>query len=155
MDFQILALDVGQFRHLFGLDQAALAKLGVQRIVADSRPGYPCRVSLQDAAIGEKVLLMNYEHQSRPGPYRSGHAIFVREWATQATPDRNEIPEVLQHRLLAVRAFDTAGMMIDADVVDGSDLGALICRMFESRSVDYLHIHNAKPGCYAATVRRL
>ncbi len=154
MDFQVSALDVDQFRQLFGLDQAALARLGVQRIIADSQPGYPCRVSLQDAAIGEKVLLMNYEHQSMPSPYRSSHAILVREWASQATPDRNEIPDMLRHRLLSVRAFDASGMMIDADVIDGTNLETLIDRMLVNSSTDYLHIHNAKLGCYTASVTR-
>ena len=55
MGFQISALNVGQFTHLFDLDDEALAKNGVERMVVDSNPGYPCRVSLQDAEIGETV----------------------------------------------------------------------------------------------------
>ena len=154
MDFQISALDVDQFQQFFGLDGETLHSLGVRRMVADTKPGYPCRVSLRDAGIGENVLLMNYEHQAAPTPYRSRHGIFVREWARQATPERNEIPDMLRHRLLSVRAFDASGMMIDADIGDGPYLETLILRMLASSSVDYLHIHNAKPGCYAASVKR-
>jgi len=54
----------------------------------------------------------------------------------------------------AVRAFDVAGMIIDADVIDGEDLESLIERMFANESVDYLHVHNAKLGCYLALVER-
>ena len=154
MDFQISALDLDRFRPLFGLDAGALASFGVQRMVVDTKPGFPCRVSLRDAEIGENVLLMNYEHQSAATPYRSSHAIFVREWASQARPGRNEIPRMLRHRLLSVRAFDSAGMMTDADVVEGERLEALIETMLARSSVDCLHLHNAKPGCYAASVRR-
>jgi len=154
MDFQISALDGEQFRHLFGLDRETLAGLGVQRLVADTNPGFPCRVSLRDAEVGENVLLMNYEHLSKPTPYRSSHAIFVREWADQAAPGRNEIPEMLRHRLLSVRAFDASGMMTDADVVEGKILEPVIARMLTHSSVDCLHVHNAKPGCYAAMVKR-
>ncbi|MDH3788238.1 MAG: DUF1203 domain-containing protein [Xanthomonadales bacterium] len=44
--------------------------------------------------------------------------------------------------------------LADAEVVDGEDLGEAISRMFEDRSIDYLHLHNARPGCFAARVTR-
>ncbi len=154
MGFQISALNVDQFSHLFGQDQERLAKQGVQRIVVDNNPGFPCRVSLLDAEVGENVLLMNYEHQPMPTPFRSSHAIFVREWASQAIPDRNEVPEMFRCRLLSVRAFDASGMMIDADVIDGEHLESLIEHLLANKSTDNLHIHNAKLGCYAALVER-
>ncbi len=59
MTFQISALNVDQFSHLFGKDSDTLAQFGAERVVADTVPGYPCRVSLQDAEMGETVLLMN------------------------------------------------------------------------------------------------
>ena len=154
MGFQISALNIDQFSHLFGQDREALARQGVQRMVADNKPGFPCRVSLLDAEVGENVLLMNYEHQPMPTPFRSSHAIFVREWASQAIPGRNEIPEMFRHRLLSVRAFDASGMMIDADVIDGERLESMIEHMLANKSADNLHIHNAKLGCYAALVKR-
>ena len=154
MGFQIFALNIDQFSHLFGQDGDVLARQGIQRMTVESKPGYPCRVSLQDAEIGEKVLLMNFEHQPLRTPYRSSHAIFVREWATQAVPDKDEIPKFFRHRLLSVRAFDSSGMMVDADVIDGESLESLIQRMLKNKSAEFLHIHNAKPGCYAALVER-
>lgn len=154
MDFQISALDADQFSHMFGKDREALAKQGVQRVVVDSKPGYPCRVSLRDAEVGEEVLLMNYEHQPARTPFRSSHAIFIREWASQARSDKNEVPRMFRHRLLSVRAFDASGMMIDADVIDGEHLETVIERLLANDSVDNLHVHNAKLGCYAARVDR-
>jgi hypothetical protein len=155
MGFQITALDSDQFSHLFGQDRETLAKQGVLRMLVDNKPGFPCRVSLQDAEVGEKVLLMNYEHQPKPTPFRSSHAIFVREYASQAVPARNEVPRMFRHRLLSVRAFDASGMMIDADVIHGEHLETLIERMLENESTDILHVHNAKLGCYAAMVERI
>ncbi len=154
MGFQILALNIDQFNHLFGQDDEALAKSGVQRVVADDCPGYPCRVSLQDAAIGESLLLMNYEHQSAASPYRSSHAIYVRESASQARPDENEIPESLRRRLLSVRSFDKSGMMLEADVIDGRQAERLVDQLFDNDTVEYLHVHNAKRGCFAARIER-
>jgi len=154
MSFQILALDIDQFSHLFGQDSAVLAEQCVQRKVVDSQPGYPCRVSLQDAEVGETVLLMNYEHQSMPTPFRSSHAIFVRESAAEAKLEENEVPGLFRNRLLSVRAFDTTGMIVDADVVEGEHLESVIENMFANESAECLHIHNAKRGCYAARVVR-
>ena len=154
MCFQISGLDVDQFNHLFGKDPEALATSGVERIIVDNKPGYPCRVSLQDADIGETVLLMNYEHQPALSPYRSSHAIFVREWAGQTKLGRNEVPEMLRHRMISVRAFDSSGMMVDADIVDGRQLEPMLDRMLAIESVSYLHLHNAKRGCYAARVEQ-
>ena len=154
MGFQISALDVDLFSHLFGVDDEVLAQTGVKRVVVDENPGFPCRVSLEDARVGESALLLNFEHQSANSPFRSSHAIFVREWAVRARPSKNEVPEFLRLRLLSVRAFDSDGMMLDADVVDGDRLEALIERLLRNELVSYLHIHNARLGCYAALVER-
>jgi hypothetical protein len=61
---------------------------------------------------------------------------------------------VLRRRLLSVRAYDAQGMMVEADVVDGQQLEPVIDRMLANPNVDYLHLHNAKPGCFAARVDR-
>lgn len=154
MDFQISALDPEPFSHLFGLDEESLSALGAQRRIADVSPGCPCRISLEDADVGESVLLLNYEHQPADSPYRSRHAIFVREWAEKATPAVNEVPKSLRLRLLSLRAFDGAGNIVAADVVHGREVEGVIQELLANEAASYLHIHNAKPGCYAARVDR-
>lgn len=154
MDFRISGLDADRFSHLFGMDDQQLARHGVQRMVADEFPGYPCRVSLEDAQPGETVLLLNYEHLPVDSPYRSRHAIFVREWAREARPGVNEVPEAIASRLLSVRSFDDGGTMLDADVAEGAALKELIAQLFQDESASYLHIHNARRGCYSARVDR-
>jgi hypothetical protein len=56
--------------------KAKLEKIGAIRLVAD-QPGLPCRVSLTHAAVGDELLLLNYEHQPATTPYRARHAIYV------------------------------------------------------------------------------
>ena len=46
-------------------------------------------------------------------------AIFLRE-GDQTYDKVNEVPEQLRKRLLAVRSFDTNGMMVDNRLVDGN-----------------------------------
>ena len=61
---------------------------------------------------------------------------------------------MFKHRLLSIRAYDSAAMMVGAEVVDGSELADAIQRLFGNESMSYLHIHNARPGCYNCTVVR-
>jgi len=154
MNFQISGLPLAEFQPLFTLTDAALAERGILRRTADKCPGFPCRVSLLDAEPDERVLLLNYEHLSVTSPYRSRHAIYVRENAVQAHLAVNEVPQLLATRLLSLRAFDNAGMMRAADVVQGKDIVPVIEGMLKDVEVAYLHVHNAKPGCFAARVDR-
>lgn len=154
MSFRITGLDAKPFRHLFGLSDSELAARGAVRYVAESKPGYPDRVEMRDVEPGESVLLVNYEHQPADSPYRSRHAIFVREGAEEPFDKVDVVPESMRNRLLSLRAFDATGMMLDADVVEGDGVEALIDRMFEDTNVAYIHAHNARRGCYAARIDR-
>ena len=152
MSFRISGLPAAAFEHLFAMSDAELARHGALRKVADT-DGYPCRISLTDASVGDVVLLVNHLHQPADTPYRACHAIYVREG--ERTFDAiDEVPEQLRRRILSVRGFDAAGMMTRADLVDGADLAAMIGTLFADPGTDYLQVHFAKPGCYAARVER-
>lgn len=155
MGYRISGLPLADFEPLFGLDEQALKARNIVRVRADAKPGYPCRVTLEDAEPGETLLLLNYEHQGAATPYRSSHAIFVREAAKAERVFENEVPPLLSERLLSVRAFDADGMMVDADCLQGSELEPAIERLLGDSCVAYLHVHNAKRGCFAARVDRL
>ena len=154
MSFRITGLDPAPFRHLYGLPDDALAAHGVQRYVADAKPGFPDRVEVRDAEPGETLLLLNYTHQPADTPYRASHAIFVREGAERACDTVDEVPEPLRVRLISLRAFDGDHRMVDADVVAGQELEGVIERFFANAGVQYLHAHYAKRGCYAARIER-
>jgi len=152
--FRISALPVSRFSHLFGKSDEDLRALGVIASLVDG-PGSPCRVSMRDAKAGERVLLMNHQHQDADTPFRASHAIYVIDGAREARLEPGETPEVMRSRLLSVRAFSRNGMMIDADVVDGSRASEVFERMLENKEAAYLHGHYAKFGCYAARVDRV
>jgi Protein of unknown function (DUF1203) len=154
MSFQITGLKAAEFATLVGLTDAQLAARNARRVVADRHPGFPCRVSLVDAQPGERVLLLNYEHLPVTSPYRASYAIYVRENASDAQLAVDEIPPVLERRLLSVRAFSATGMLLDADVVEGAALAPALERLLAPAEVAYLHVHNARPGCFAARVDR-
>jgi hypothetical protein len=154
MSFRIQGLAAENFHHLFALSDEELARLGAVRRIADDRqPGYPCRVSLTDSHPGDELLLLNYEHLPVASPYRMRFAIYVRKG--DRTFDRiDEVPDQLRTRTLAVRAFDAKGMMLGHELVHGRDLEGAIQRLFQAADAEYLHVHFAAPGCYAARVLR-
>ena len=154
MSFRITGLSPEPFRHLYGLSEAALAEQGARRIVVDSAPGYPDRIEVRDAEPGESVLLVNYTHQPADTPFRSSYAVYVREGAETAYGAVGEIPEAMRRRVISLRAFDEEGMLIDADLRDGTELEPLIELMLADPRAAYLHAHYAKPGCYAARIDR-
>lgn len=152
--FRISALDAADFAPLHRLSDADLAARGIRRVVADERPGFPCRVSLEDAEVGETLLLLHHLHHDVPGPYRASGPIYVRERAATATPAPGEVPDSVRRRLLSFRAYDVAGMLRDAEVAEGGELESVVARLFADPAVRYVHAHNARPGCYSCRIER-
>lgn len=155
MTFRITGLSPEPFQHLYGLSDAELAKHGVTRYVADGKPGFPCRIEMRDVEPGETLLLLNHMCQPADTPYRATHAIFVREGATKTYAKVDEVPDVMRVRLLSLRAYDAEGMMLDADVVEGAQVEPVIERLFADPVVSYIHVHNAKRGCYSGRIDRV
>lgn len=156
MEFAISGLDPDPFRALYGLPDADLARRGAIRMRVDESPGFPDRIGMRDADVGETVLLVNHVSLDLPTPYRASHAIFVREGADrrwQGGP--GEVPEVMRRRLLSLRGFGADGMLRAADVVDGIAVEALIARLFTDPAIAYIHAHNARQGCYSGRIDRL
>jgi hypothetical protein len=152
--FQISGLSRQRFQQFFELDDTQLAARGARRYVADKKPGFPCRVSLIDADPGEKLILLPFSHQPGQTPYQAMGPIFVREGAHDCLLEPNHIPELLRTRLLSVRAYDAENILTEADVVEGDELEVLLHRMFDNPVVSYLHVHFARPGCFACRVDR-
>jgi hypothetical protein len=154
MAFRITGLSPEPFLPLAGLSDEALRARGVLRCVVDASPGYPDRIELRDAAIGETVLLLNYEHQPADTPFRASHAIYVREGATARASVVDAVPAALWQRPLSLRGFDAAGMLRAADLAEGDAIAPAIGRLLADPAIAYLHAHYARPGCYAARVDR-
>jgi hypothetical protein len=154
MSFRIIGLDPAPFRNLHFLSDDALAEKGVRRVRIESKHAAPCRISLDDAEVGEAVLLLNYDHQPANTPYRQQGPIFVRE-SEQRFDRVGVIPPALARRPLSLRGFDGEDMMIEADLVEGAEAAQLIQRFFANPNVAYVHAHYARRGCYAALIERV
>jgi len=154
MAFRIRGLSPDPFRRLCGLSAAALAAEGVVGHHVAPGAGAPDRVSMRDLAPGESALLLNYEHLPVDSPYRSRHAIFVAEGAETRYDARDEVPEVMTRRIIALRGIDGRGHIVTADLAEGAAIAPAIRKMLAQEEVAYIHSHYAKYGCFAARIDR-
>jgi hypothetical protein len=154
MTYQISGLDPSPYSHLIGLSDQDLATHDAVRMTADRKPSFPCRITLDDAEVGETLLLLNHCSHEGGNPYRATHAIFVSEAATEAARFEDEIPPALDRRILSLRAFDAKGMMTDAALAQPGEADAVIRRLLSDPRVDHIDAHNAIRGCFAARIER-
>jgi hypothetical protein len=152
MGFRITGLPAEKFSHLFALPDTELAAHGAVRTIADGPR--PCRISLTDATPGDELILVNYEHHAVASPYRMRFAVYVRQ-GEQTFDAVDSVPDQLRRRTLAVRGFDDKGMMTGWELIEGVFLEEAIERQLAEPRAQYLHIHFAAPGCYAAKVERV
>jgi len=154
MTFQIVPLNRDITNGLTELTDEELAARNIVRMTANVSPGFPCRVSLEDARIGEVVYLMNFKHLPEATPYQAAHAIFVRQDAEEASPAPGEVPDALKLRVLSLRGFGADHMLRAAELAQGDAVAGTLDTLFADPGITYVHLHNAKPGCYAARAVR-
>lgn len=152
--YRIDGLAPESFAPLFALDDEALRAHGMRRVTADSPTGFPCRVSLDEAAPGERLLLLTFEHHACDGPYRASGPIFVREGAARAPTLRNRLPAILATRHLSLRAYDADGGMLHARALEGREAEAAVQELFDDPRVAQIHAHNARYGCFLCRIER-
>jgi hypothetical protein len=154
MAYRIEGLDPAPFAPLFALSDAELEEQQARRVTADGRPAFPCRATLEDAAEGETLILVNHVSHDVAGPFRSSFAIYVSQSAERAAVFRNTLPPVFATRTLTLRAIDREGMLTDAELVPGAEADAAIRRLFADPGIAEIHAHYAAPGCFAAKIVR-
>ncbi len=121
--------------------------------VADAVPGYPCRQCLQDADIGDELILVSHDPFLGSSPYQSASPIFLHR-QTCSAPEDGQLPLQLTRRQLSVRSFDADEMMLDAAVIDGTRLDETLIRFFCDDQAQRVRVHNAERGCWATDVER-
>lgn len=153
MSYVVRGLDPKPFADLFGLPDSKLAERGVVRMTVTS-PTFPCRVSLTDRDLGEKVLLLNHVSHDVANSYRASHAIFVTEGAWEPAEYFDEVPPVFKTRVLSLRGFDADGMMADAILTQPGEADAGIRKLCSNPEIVTIHAHNATRGCFSAKIER-
>lgn len=61
---------------------------------------------------------------------------------------------MLRRRALSLRAFDSKGMMVGCELVEGQHAEPVIRDLLSQKATAYVHAHFAKAGCFAAAIVR-
>jgi len=154
MNFAIKGISAEPFKHLYGKTDKELEQHSAIRYVCNAENSFPDRIEMRDAEIGETLLLVNYISMDKETPYRASHAIFVREGAQQSYATQNEIPNMMYQRLLSLRAFDNAGMIVDADLASQEEIKSAIEKLLTNPDVEHIDAHFAERGCFAGRITR-
>jgi hypothetical protein len=153
MTYMIKGLPRAPFAPLFALTDAELAARGARRVVADDE-SFPCRVSLEDAAVGETLILLNHVSHDVEGPYRATHAILVREQADEIAPLVDDTPPVFRGRTLSLRGFAANGDLVASRVSLPGEHDRAIRELLADPQIDHIDAHNAGHGCFSARIER-
>jgi hypothetical protein len=154
MSFIIQGLNPDLFVSVFDQKQAHFNGAPIEEHIVTENPGFPCRVTLDDAQLGEIVVLLSYLHHSATTPYAQSGPIFVTKHLTAPARYIDSIPPALLRRKLSLRGYDHTGSMIDAVIVEGTGAKAAIETMFANTDVERIDAHNATRGCFAAHIVR-
>lgn len=152
MAYKIEGLAPEPFEPLFAMSEEALAERNARRAVADG-PGFPCRITLAEAEVGEALILVNHVSQDAPTPFRASQAIYVRKADAPACLI-DEVPPIFGTRTLGLRAFDAQGMLRGALLALPGEADAKIRELLERPEIESIHAHNAALGCFLARIER-
>ena len=153
MTYSIHGLRPDRFAPLFAMDDTELAAQHARRVTATADRGFPCRISLEDARLGEELILLHHTSHDVATPYRSAYAIYVRSGVAAASY-RDELPPVFDGRPMALRAFDKDGMLQTARLAGPGEADGAIRDLFADDAISYIDAHNAAHGCFAARIER-
>ena len=153
MTYRVEGLQPNQFTSLFAMSDAELAERRAVRVIADG-PGFPCRVSLEEAGDGERLILVNHVSLDAETPFRASHAIYVREGAAAAPAFEDVLPPMLDRRRISLRAFSSDGMLVDGMVAEPGEGDAGVRALFERPEVAEIHAHTPAYGCFLARIQR-
>lgn len=154
MTYKIQGLGRDAYAALIGLDDDGLVCRQARRVTADSKPGFPCRVTLEDAEPGETLILFNHLSHDVPTPFRNAYAVYVRETATEPACFVDEPPPVFTGRAVGLRGFDAEGMLRGALLALPGEADSKIRELFDRPEIETIHAHNAAAGCFAAKIVR-
>ena len=108
-----------------------------------------CRYCLADGDLRETQILFSYSpFYENKTPYAEVGPVFIHAECKQYD-SRNGFPQDLKTRnYLTVRGYSNDQLLISGEMCKGEGIEATIERMFQQSRVDYIHINDARSGCF-------
>jgi hypothetical protein len=114
----------------------------------------PCRSCLRLTAAGEEVILLAYRPFQTEGPYAEVGPVFIHAHCCDAYVPADVFPEDFMTRRLVLRAYNSKGEIVDAEVGEPGEHNSVIKRLFENGEVQFIHARNVAYGCYLFRIER-
>ena len=122
-------------------------------IIVDSPGSSPCRHCLRWAQPGERVILFPYAAIPCGHPYSETGPIFVHARECQRYSATNEYPADFRNGRV-FRAYDSKYNIIEAEIVNGSEPGAVIESLFQNPDTAFVDVRSVTHGCFTFRVQR-
>jgi hypothetical protein len=116
--------------------------------------GAPLRCCLRDATKGERLSLVAYRPGGTAGAYREIGPVFIHADACEGYPEPGLYPAGFRGRRQVLRAYDKAGRIADAILVEGPAAESGIRQLLDRAEVATIHSRNVLYGCYMFAVDR-
>jgi hypothetical protein len=115
----------------------------------------PCRRCLRNAEVGDELVLAPYDPFVVRSPYAGAGPVFVHAGGCEPFESiPGAVSEQVGGRVLSVRAYDEAAMMTASTVFEGERFPQRAEQLLSDTDVAFLHVHFARPGCFAFRVDR-
>ncbi len=122
--------------------------------VNEDPSGAPLRCCLRMARVGEAIALIAYAPPGTKAAYREIGPVFVHAEPCPGRGDAPAWPPEFRNRRQVLRAYDRAGRISGALVIDANDAEAGIAQLFADPEVMVIHSRNLAYGCYMFAIRR-
>ena len=130
----------------------------LRRMTATDDSGFPCRVCLRCAEVGEEVLLGSYDLPRPRGIYWTPSPVFIHAEACVPYVADGALPEIVRRNtIVSVRAYDAQDMVLyDLGRIGcGSDIDDALATALDDPRTVFVNIHTARPGCMLCRVEKL
>lgn len=114
----------------------------------------PLRCCLRPARTGERIALIAYQPPGGAGAYRETGPVFVHAAACDGYPAGAGWPPGFRDRQQVLRAYDHAGRIAEAVVVDATAAERGIAGLLADPRVAMIQSRNVGYGCYMFAIRR-
>jgi hypothetical protein len=120
----------------------------------DAGGGEPLRCCLRPSRPGERIALIAYRPPGTAGAYAETGPVFVHAAPCAGYPGDGGWPPGFRDRQQVLRAYDAAGRITDALLVEGAEAEAGIAKLLADPAHVTVHSRNVLYGCYMFAVSR-
>jgi hypothetical protein len=116
--------------------------------------GEPLRCCLRPARAGERIALIAYRPTGTAGAYAETGPVFVHAEPCEGYPTDGSWPPEFRNRQQVLRAYDAAGRIADAILVEGAEAEDGIAKLLADPGHVVVHSRNVLYGCYMFAISR-